>query len=147
MEKNSKAIPKLHVFLFQLGFIAFFSLPIALLCFITSIIELQAKQSVCLGVWLLSWAAYYRHGFEHWDFKEIRSRFDEAFGPDDGYNGHTDENELKNLIYRIEEASKNGYFETVADIRKLIPKIANRGNISKKFRQDLKSRFPYLSIH
>jgi hypothetical protein len=46
----------------------------------------------------------------------------------------------------MEEASQKGYFETVADIRKIIPRIANRGNISRKFQSELKEKFPYLAI-
>ena len=77
----------------------------------------------------------------------MRNRFDRAFemGGDD-YNNHADEEELRNLMARLEDASQKGYFETVADIRKIIPKIANRGNISRKFRDELREKFPYLDI-
>ena len=98
-------------------------------------------------MWVLGWAAFYRHGFEIWNFKELRNRFDGAFEMDEnGYNDHADEEELRNLMVRVEDASEKAYFETVADIRVIIPKIANRGNISRKFRDELKEKFPYLDI-
>ena len=102
----------------------------------------QLLEAVCFTVWILSWAAFYRCGFENWNFKELRNRFDSAFEMDEnGYNDHADEEELRNLMVRIEDASQKGYFETVADIRVIIPKIANRGNISSKFRDELKEKF------
>ena len=107
----------------------------------------ELLKSVCFTVWILSWAAFYRCGFENWNFRELRNRFDRAFEMDgDDYNNHADEEELRNLMARLEDASQKGYFETVADIRKIIPKIANRGNISRKFRDELREKFPYLDI-
>ena len=144
----AKPIPRRYTLLFQLGFLAFFTLPVSFLQVFYSIAQGEAIRAACYTLWVLAWAAFYRHGFEYWRFKEIRKKFDSAFQEgESGYNGHSDEDELSNLITRIEEASKQGYFETVADIRKIIPKIANRGNVSKKFLEELKARFPYLDIH
>ena len=148
VDESQKSIPKWHLLLFQLGFLAFFSLPVSVVVIIQSLAAGEILKSVCFTTWILGWAAFYRHGFENWNFKELRNRFDGAFELDkDGYNDHADEEELKNLMARLEDASQRGYFETVADIRKIIPKIANRGNISKKFRDELKDKFPYLDIN
>ena len=145
--ESQKYIHKSHLFLFQLGFLAFFSLPISVIVVIQSLASGEILEAVCFTVWILSWAAFYRCGFENWNFKELRNRLDSAFDMDkDGYNYHADEEELRNLLVTLEESSQKGYFETVADIRKIIPKIANRGNISKKFREELKVKFPYLDI-
>ena len=146
-DESQKSIPKRHLLLFQLGFVAFFTLPVSLIMVIQSMAGGQLLEAVCFTVWILSWAAFYRCGFENWNFKELRNRLDRAFEMDkDGYNDHADEEELRNLMVRIEDASQKGYFETVADIRVIIPKIANRGNISRKFRDELKEKFPYLDI-
>ena len=147
-DESQKYIPRWHLGLFQLGFIAFFSLPPAVIMVFQSLAAGEVLKSVCYTTWVLAWAAFYRHGFDNWNFKELRNRFDSAFEMDkDGYNDHADEEELRNLMVRIEDASQKGYFETVADIRVIIPKIANRGNISKKFRTELKEKFPYLDIN
>ena len=144
---QNKYIPKFHLLLFQLGFVAFFTLPVSLLMVIQSLSKGQLVELVCYTTWILAWAAFYRHGFDNWNFKELRNRFDDAFDLDEnGYNDHADEEELRNLVANMEEASQKGYFETVSDIRKIIPKITNRGNISKKFRDELKEKFPYLDI-
>lgn len=146
-DESQKYIPKWHLLLFQLGFLAFFSLPVSVIIVIQSLATGQVLESICYTMWILGWAAFYRHGFENWNFKELRNRLDRAFEMDkDGYNDHADEEELRNLMIRLEDASERGYFETVADIRKIIPKIANRGNISGKFRDELKEKFPYLDI-
>jgi hypothetical protein len=147
VDESQKFIPKWHLLLFQLGFLAFFSLPPAVIMVFQSLAAGEVIHSVCYVMWVLGWAAFYRHGFENWNFKELRTRFDSAFEMDkDGYNDHADEEELRNLMVRVEDASQRGYFETVADIRVIIPKIANRGNISSKFRTELKEKFPYLDI-
>ena len=147
VDESQKYIPKWHLFLFQLGFLAFFSLPISVIVVIQSLAAGEVLISVCCTVWILGWAAFYRHGFENWNFKELRNRLDRSFEMDkDDYNNHADEEELRNLMFRLEDASQKGYFETVADIRKIIPKIANRGNISRKFRDELREKFPYLDI-
>ena len=144
---SHKYIPKWHLLLFQLGFLAFFSLPPAFLMVFGSLAHGEVASAALYTTWVLSWAAFYRCGFENWNFKELRNRFDSAFEMDEnGYNDHADEEELRNLIDRMEGASQKGYFETVADIRVIIPKIANRGNISRKFRDELKEKFPYLDI-
>ena len=146
-DESQKSIPKRHLLLFQLGFVVFFTLPVSLIMVIQSMATGQLLEAVCFTVWILSWAAFYRCGFENWNFKELRNRFDNAFDMDEnGYNDHADEEELRNLMVRVEDASQKGYFETVADIRVIIPKIANRGNISGKFRDELKEKFPYLDI-
>ena len=146
-DESDKPIPKWHLLLFQLGFIAFFSLPPAVIMVFQSLASGEVVKSACYVMWVLGWAAFYRHGFEIWNFKELRNRFDGAFEMDEnGYNDHADEEELRNLMVRVEDASEKAYFETVADIRVIIPKIANRGNISRKFRNELKEKFPYLDI-
>ena len=146
-DESQKYIPKRHLALFQLGFLAFFSLPPAFLMVFGSLAEGEVARAALYVMWVLGWAAFYRHGFENWNFKELRNRFDSAFEMgENGYNDHADEEELRNLMTRIEDASQKGYFETVADIRVIIPKIANRGNISGKFRDELKEKFPYLDI-
>ena len=146
-DESQKPIPKWHLLLFQLGFIAFFSLPPAFLMVFGSLANGEVARGALYTMWVLGWAAFYRHGFENWNFKELRRRFDSAFEMDEnGYNDHADEEELRNLMVRIEDATQRGYFETVADIRVIIPKIANRGNISSKFRDELKEKFPYLDI-
>ena len=147
-DESQRYIPKRHLLLFQLGFLAFFSLPVSVIVVIQSLAAGEVLKSVCCTMWILGWAAFYRHGFENWNFKELRNRLDRAFEMDkDGYNDHADEEELRNLMVRIEDASQKGYFETVAGIRVIIPKIANRGNISRKFRDELKEKFPYLDIN
>ena len=147
-DESQRYIPKRHLLLFQLGFLAFFSLPVSFLMVFTSLASGELVNAVLYTTWVLTWAAFYRCGFENWNFKELRTRFDNAFDMDkDGYNDHADEEELRNLMVRVEEASQKGYFETVADIRQIIPKIANRGNISRKFREELKGKFPYLDIN
>ena len=146
-DESQKAIPKWHLLLFQLGFIAFFSLPPAFLMVFGSLAAGEVTKAALYTTWVLGWAAFYRHGFENWNFKELRNRFDSAFEMDEnGYNDHADEEELRNLMTRMETASERGYFETVADIRVIIPKIANRGNVSRKFRDELKEKYPYLDI-
>ena len=145
---DATPIPRKYTLLFQLAFLAFFTLPLAFLMVFYSLAEGEVARACCLTLWILAWAAFYRHGMENWRFKEVRDRFDGAFNAEaSDYSGHADEDELRNLMARIEEASEKGYFETVADIRRVIPKIANRGNISKKFREEIKTRFPYLDIH
>ena len=146
-DESQKYIPKWHLLLFQLGFVVFFTLPVSLIMVIQSMAAGQLLEAVCFTVWILSWAAFYRCGFENWNFRELRNRFDSAFEMgENGYNDHADEEELRNLMVRVEDASQKGYFETVADIRVIIPKIANRGNVSRKFRDELKEKFPYLDI-
>ena len=116
--------------------------------FIGAILHKDLIRAICYFAWILAWAAYLRHGWKYWNFKQCKDTFDDAFSVDSSeeYNGHADDIELTNLITKQEEASKNERFDTVADIRRLIPKIANRGNVSKKFREELKTRYPYLDI-